>query len=249
MSLDRGRRRDRPGPARPPGGSCSPSTSSATSAPSGAGYALTPRVLELGVAYVRSIGPVGRRPPAPGALVAQHRRVVLDRPARRLRHRLRRPGRRAQDRRAGACRSAPASRRCRRRWARCCSPRCARTSSTGCSPSRAGPGSPPRWQPDRAERDAALREVRGRGWALTDEQLALGHPVGRRAAARRAGEVIAALNVNMHAAETSVEHLLERPPAAAAADRGRDQRRLRPRETVPHVTRRRRLDRPRPCQT
>ena len=35
------------------------------------------------------------------------------------------------------------------------------------------PGSP-RWQPDRAERDAALREVRARGWALTDEQLAPG---------------------------------------------------------------------------
>src|SRR6478752_5255627 len=37
-------------------------------------------------------------------------------------------------------------------------------------PSRSG--LTPRWQPDRAERDAALREVRARGWALTDEQLA-----------------------------------------------------------------------------
>ena len=35
-------------------------------------------------------------------------------------------------------------------------------------------GLAPLWQPDRAERDAALREVRARGWALTDEQLALG---------------------------------------------------------------------------
>ena len=39
-------------------------------------------------------------------------------------------------------------------------------------PSRSG--LTPRWQPDRAERDAALREVRARGWALTDEQLAPG---------------------------------------------------------------------------
>ena len=35
-------------------------------------------------------------------------------------------------------------------------------------------GLAPRWQPDRVERDAALREVRARGWALTDEQLAPG---------------------------------------------------------------------------
>src|SRR5215813_13397303 len=32
-------------------------------------------------------------------------------------------------------------------------------------------GLTPRWQPDRAERDAVLREVRARGWAVTDEQL------------------------------------------------------------------------------
>src|SRR5258708_10208650 len=31
-----------------------------------------------------------------------------------------------------------------------------------------------RWQPDAGERAAALREVRARGWSLTDEQLALG---------------------------------------------------------------------------
>ncbi|GHF91846.1 IclR family transcriptional regulator [Amycolatopsis bullii] len=67
----------------------------------------------------------------------------------------------------------------------------------------------PRWQPDRAERDAELREVRARGWALTDEQLALG--IRSVAAPLRdgSGRVIAGVNVNCHAAETPVERLVE----------------------------------------
>lgn len=67
----------------------------------------------------------------------------------------------------------------------------------------------PRWQPDRTERDAVLREVRARGWALTDEQLSLG--IRSIAAPLRdgSGRVIAGVNVNCHAAETSVEYLLE----------------------------------------
>lgn len=66
-----------------------------------------------------------------------------------------------------------------------------------------------RWQPDRAERDAELRDVRARGWALTDEQLTLG--IRSVAAPLRdgAGRVIAGVNVNCHAAETSVDRLLE----------------------------------------
>jgi len=65
----------------------------------------------------------------------------------------------------------------------------------------------PRWQPGPQERDAALREVRARGWALTDEQLALG--IRSVAAPLRDGDgkVIAALNVTVHAAETSVQTL------------------------------------------
>ena len=39
-------------------------------------------------------------------------------------------------------------------------------------PSRSG--ITPRWQPDAEERAAALREVRARGWALTDQELAPG---------------------------------------------------------------------------
>jgi IclR family pca regulon transcriptional regulator len=72
-------------------------------------------------------------------------------------------------------------------------------------PSRSGITA--RWQPDHAEREAALREVRARGWSLTDEQLALG--IRSVAAPLRDGNgsVIAAMNVTVHAAETPVEVL------------------------------------------
>ncbi|MFR9803104.1 IclR family transcriptional regulator C-terminal domain-containing protein [Pseudonocardia sp. RS010] len=94
----------------------------------------------------------------------------------------------------------------------------------------------PRWQPDRAERDAVLREVRARGWALTDEQLAPG--IRSVAAPLRdgSGRVIAGVNVNCHAAETSVDHLLEHHLPLllhTAGEISADFARL---ETVPHVT-------------
>jgi IclR family pca regulon transcriptional regulator len=72
-------------------------------------------------------------------------------------------------------------------------------------PSRSGITA--RWQPDAPERAAALREVRARGWALTDGELA---PAIRSVAVPLRdgdGKVIAALNVNSHAAETSLEKL------------------------------------------
>src|SRR5690348_16193417 len=74
-------------------------------------------------------------------------------------------------------------------------------------PSRSGVTA--RWQPDERERDAALREVRARGWSLTDEQLAGG--IRSIAAPIRdgAGTVIAAMNVTVHAAETSVAVLID----------------------------------------
>jgi IclR family transcriptional regulator, pca regulon regulatory protein len=72
-------------------------------------------------------------------------------------------------------------------------------------PSRSGITPP--WQPDATERAAALREVRARGWSLTDEQLAPG--IRSVAVPLRDGEgrVIAALNVNAHAAETPLDVL------------------------------------------
>jgi IclR family pca regulon transcriptional regulator len=95
----------------------------------------------------------------------------------------------------------------------------------------------PRWQPDRAEREAELREARARGWALTDEQLALG--IRSVAAPLRdgTGRVVAALNVNTHAAETSVEHLVEHHLPLLLHTAGEISADFARREAVPHVTR------------
>jgi IclR family pca regulon transcriptional regulator len=102
-------------------------------------------------------------------------------------------------------------------------------------PSRSGVT--PRWQPSRDERDTELQQVRARGWALTDEKLAPG--IRSVAAPLRdgSGRVIAALNVNAHAAETSVEKLVEEhlPLLLATADEiSADFDR---RDDLPHVTR------------
>ena len=74
-------------------------------------------------------------------------------------------------------------------------------------PSRSG--ITPLWQPEVEERDRVLYEVRTRGWALTDEHLARG--IRSIAAPVQDGSnvVLAALNVTVHAAETSIETLTE----------------------------------------
>src|SRR5438067_2386384 len=75
-------------------------------------------------------------------------------------------------------------------------------------PSRSGVT--PLWQPDAEERDRVLNEVRTRGWSLTDEHLARG--IRSIAAPVRDGthQVVAALNITVHAAETSIEILSEK---------------------------------------
>lgn len=95
----------------------------------------------------------------------------------------------------------------------------------------------PRWRPERAERDAELREVRARGWALTDEQLTRG--IRSVAAPLRdgSGRVIAALNVNTHAAETPVELLVEHHLPLLLHAAGEISADFARRESVPHVTR------------
>jgi len=75
-------------------------------------------------------------------------------------------------------------------------------------PSRSGIA--PLWRPVAAERDCVLHEVHTRGWALADEHLAYG--IRSIAVPLRDGtnHVVAALNVSVHAAETSIETLTEK---------------------------------------
>lgn len=95
----------------------------------------------------------------------------------------------------------------------------------------------PRVQPSRDEREATLREVRARGWAMTDEELT--RAIRSVAAPLRdgSGRIVAAINVNVHAAETPMDQLLEehlplllQTAGAISADFARL-------ETVPHITR------------
>jgi IclR family transcriptional regulator, pca regulon regulatory protein len=74
-------------------------------------------------------------------------------------------------------------------------------------PSRSG--IVPRWVPSPEERAQELRNIRARGWALADEHLAAG--IRSAAVPLRDGEgaVIAAMNVTVHAAETSLETLTD----------------------------------------
>jgi IclR family pca regulon transcriptional regulator len=81
-----------------------------------------------------------------------------------------------------------------------------------------------------------LREVRAAGWALTDEQLTLGIRSIAAPVRDGSGRVVAGVNVNCHAAETSVERLVEHHLPLllqTAGDISADFARL---ETVPHVT-------------
>lgn len=75
-------------------------------------------------------------------------------------------------------------------------------------PSRSGIA--PLWKPEIAERDQVLCEVRTRGWSLTDEHLARGIRSIAAPVRDSCNHVLAALNVSVHAAETSIETLTEK---------------------------------------
>jgi IclR family transcriptional regulator, pca regulon regulatory protein len=65
----------------------------------------------------------------------------------------------------------------------------------------------PRVKPSRKEIDAALAEVRTRGWALSDERLSFGIRSIAAPVTDGSGSVIAAVNVTTNAAETSIAEL------------------------------------------
>src|SRR3954447_3327373 len=70
-------------------------------------------------------------------------------------------------------------------------------------------GITPRWQPSPTELETALREVRAKGWALADQDLAPGVRSVATPVRDGEGRVVAAINVTVHAAETSMHKLLE----------------------------------------
>jgi IclR family pca regulon transcriptional regulator len=175
---------------------------------SGAGYALTPRVLELGVSYVRSLGLWDVARPHMEALVARTgestsmaqldgsdivyvARVAVPKIiALSVQIGTRFPALQTSLGKILLAALEPAD-----------------LAEVLSQPSRSGVSA--RWQPDERERDAALREVRARGWALTDEQLAGGIRSIAAPIRNGAGTVIAAMNVTVHAAETSVAVLVD----------------------------------------
>lgn len=74
------------------------------------------------------------------------------------------------------------------------------------TPSRSG--IVPRVTPSRADLDTDLAEIRERGWALSDEALSVGIRSVAAPVRDVSGRIVAATNVTVHAAETSVEHLV-----------------------------------------
>jgi IclR family pca regulon transcriptional regulator len=64
--------------------------------------------------------------------------------------------------------------------------------------------------PSRRELARDLAEVRDRGWALSDERLALGIRSVAAPVRDASGSTVAAVNVTVHAAETSVSALKRR---------------------------------------
>jgi IclR family pca regulon transcriptional regulator len=68
-------------------------------------------------------------------------------------------------------------------------------------------GITPKWRPSFSELDRVLREVRAKGWALADQDLAPGIRSIATGVRDGEGRIVAAVNITVHAAETSVETL------------------------------------------
>ena len=77
--------------------------------------------------------------------------------------------------------------------------------ATLATPSRSG--IIPRLEPSRAQLDEELAGIRQRGWALADELLSFGIRSIAAPVRDSTGRVAAAMNVAVHAAETSIAHL------------------------------------------
>ena len=203
----------------------------------GGAFALTPKVLTLGMAYVGALGlwdiarphlrGAGRRAPA-------SRRPWRSSTARTSSTS---PGSRCPRSSRSGSTSARASPPSRRRRARCCSPP---------SPPSELDGHPRRPEPRRACRPTSaapptssrdeLTEIRARGWALADEELAPGRPLGRRPGPGRRRRRPGGDERDRARRGDDDRAAARGAPAAAAADRRRRQRRVGAvAEPRPHV--------------
>ena len=74
--------------------------------------------------------------------------------------------------------------------------------------------------PSRSELDDSLEEIRERGWAMSDELLSMGSRSIAAPVRDATGRTAAAMNVTVHAAETSITTLTDEylPMLLAAAD-------------------------------
>src|SRR3954469_12099581 len=172
------------------------------------GYALTPRVLELGMAYVNALNMWDVARPHMERLVAQTNESTsmaqLDGSDIVYVARVAVPKIVTLAVTIGTRFPAPATSMGKVLMAAL--PRAALTAALA---ERSRSGIAARWQPAAADLDAALREVRAKGWALADQDLAPGIRSGATGVRDGDGNVVAAINVTVHAAETSVETLIE----------------------------------------
>jgi IclR family pca regulon transcriptional regulator len=93
----------------------------------------------------------------------------------------------------------------------------------------------PRWTPERGDLDRVLREVRAQGWAITDEQLASGIRSAAAPLRDGTGRVVAAVNVTVHAAETSLATLRETYLPLLLDTAGRISADFALRDSLPHT--------------
>ncbi len=184
-------------------------------------FSLTPRVLDLGYAYLCSLSACRRSPSRTSS--ASPPRCTS--PAASPCSTATRSSTSAASPRAASCAcrstSARASPPTRPRWAACCWRRSRRTSSTPtCSAPRSA-RSPRRRSRPRKQLAQELDTIRAQGWALVDQELEEGVRSVAAPIRGREGHVIAAVNVSAHASRVSKDVVRRQllPPLLATAAR------------------------------
>ena len=169
-------------------------------------YTLTSKVLELGTTYIAALGIWELARPHMEALVAQtgESSSMSQLDGSDIVYVARVPCRRSSPCR---CTSGRGSRPWRPRWATSSWPSSATRALTQVLETPSRSGIIPRISPTRRQLERDLAGVRRRGWALSDERLSLGIRSIAAPVRDAAGTTVAAINVTVHAAETSVADL------------------------------------------